>query len=360
MSEIIVAGEPFNIRLDGDADAPVLILAHQLGGALQVWDRLAPALSERFRVLRYDSRGHGSSVANPGPYSIAGLARDAIGLLDALQIEKAHWIGLSMGAIVGQAAMLLAPARIGRAVLANTAAQLGTPDLWNARISAMRADGGAGIASATQERWFTPEFCEAEPAAVKAVMDDFRATPVEGYASACGALRDVDLREAIRSISHETLVIVGARDPSAPPALGAYVASVIEGARLVTLETSHISPVEDVEGFLEATLEFLTAPEPVARPALAAGKTAPRRKSLQRVLAGRAPAKKAPAKKAAAKKAPAKKAPAKKSAAKKTAPKKSAAKKAVSVKKGTKKPGGSRRKGARGSLRTVRASKLKQ
>ncbi|WP_210200247.1 3-oxoadipate enol-lactonase [Methylocella silvestris] len=360
MSKINVAGEPFNIRLDGKADAPVLILAHQLGGALAVWDRLAPALSAHFRVLRYDSRGHGASVANPGPYSIAALARDAIGLLDALKIEKAHWIGLSMGAIVGQAVMLLAPARIGRAILANTAAQLGTPDLWNARIGAVRAGGGAGMAGATEERWFTPAFRQAEPAAVQAVMDDFRATPIEGYASACGALRDADLREAVRSIRHETLVIVGARDPSAPPALAAYVASVIEGARLVTLETSHISPVEDAEGFLEAALEFLTAPEHDARAGLAAGRTAPRRKSLQRLLTGRAPAKKAPGKKAVAKKAPAKKALAKKSAAKKTAPKKSAANKTASAKKGTKQPGETRRKFARGAPRTVRASKDKR
>lgn len=265
MSEVIVAGERFRVRIEGGTkrgggDVETVALAHQLGGSLGVWDAVAPALAERFRIVRFDCRGHGASVAPSGPYSLDGLARDAIGVLDALGVAQAHWIGLSMGAMIGQAAMLAAPARIGRAILANTAARLGAPEVWNERITAVRRLGAAGMAQATQQRWFTPEFAAAEPQAVAQVMAAFRATPAAGYAGACAALRDADLSEAVRRIRHRVLVIVGSRDPSAPPALGAYVASAIEGARLSSLATSHISPVEDADGFARAAIDFLTAP----------------------------------------------------------------------------------------------------
>lgn len=328
MSEITVAGETFNVRFEGDETKEVLALAHQLGGSLEVWEPLMPALLKHFRVLRYDSRGHGSSVANEGPYSVAKLAQDAIGILDALGVEKAHWLGLSMGAIVGQAALLQAPDRIGRAVLANTAAQIGTPDIWNARIQDARTLGMDQLAESTAERWFTEDFRAAEPDAVKAVIDIFRATPAEGYAGACAALRDVDQREAIRSIRNKVLVLVGRHDPSAPAPLGAFVASAIEGAKLVTLEASHISPIEDQEGFTQAVIDFLTATDRPARKAPPPRKIA-RRTPARQGLASRAPVKKAAAKKAPAKKAAAKKAPAKKAATKKAAVKKAPAKKAT-------------------------------
>ncbi|MGO9674881.1 MAG: 3-oxoadipate enol-lactonase [Methylocella sp.] len=338
MSEITIAGETFNVRLEGDENKEVLALAHQLGGSLAVWEPLMPALLEHFRVLRWDSRGHGGSIANEGPYSVAQLARDAIAIFDALGIEKAHWLGLSMGAIVGQAALIAAPERIGRAVLANTAAKLGTPDIWNARIQATRQDGMEAIAGTTAARWFTPEFREAEPEDVEAVLFILRETSPEGYAAASAALRDVDQREAIRSIRNKALVIVGRHDPSAPPELGAFVASAIKGARLMTLESSHISPIEQADAFAEAAIDFLTAPETPLRKPPAPRKTPARR--ARQLLARRTPAK-APAKKAAVKKAAVKKAPekttAKKTAAKKTPVRKGATKQGAVKKAATKK-----------------------
>ena len=354
MSEITIAGERFNVRLEGDESKPVVALAHQLGGSLAVWEPLMPALLEHFRVLRWDSRGHGASVANEGPYSIAQLARDAIAIFDALGIEKAHWLGLSMGAIVGQAALIAAPERIGRAALANTAAKLGTPDIWNARIRAALDDGMEAMAGAVAARWFTPEFREAEPESVEAILFILRETPPQGYAAASAALRDVDQREAIRSIRNRVLVIVGRHDPSAPPELGAFVAHAIEGARLVTLESSHISPIERAEAFARAAIDFLIAPEAPARKPPAprklpatrarqlltrrAASKAPVKKAQRKTSAKKAPAKKAPAKKAPAKptsnmtkaagNAAARKAPAKKARARKAAVKKRAAAKA--------------------------------
>ena len=146
MTEIRIAGETFNVRLEGDESKEVLALAHHLGGSLAVWEPLLPSLLEHFRVLRWDSRGHGGSVANQGPYSIAQLARDALAIFDALGIEKAHWVGLSMGAVVGQAVLIEARSGSGEAVLANTGAKLGTPDIWNARIKATRKEGLAAAA----------------------------------------------------------------------------------------------------------------------------------------------------------------------------------------------------------------------
>ncbi len=379
MAEIALAGEPFHFLVEGDQTKDALVLAHHLGGALEFWDPLMPAFLKHFRVLRFDMRGHGSSVAGEGPYSIAGLAQDALGLLDALGIEKAHWLGLSMGAFVAQAVLISAPERVGRAVLVSAAAQIGAPDLWNSRIAMARADL-EGMTEATAERWFTPEFRAAEPEAVSRVMDIFRKTSAEGYAGGCAALRDVDLREAIRSVSNKVLVIVGRHDPAAPPPLGAYVAGAIPGAKLVTLEASHLSPIEDREGFLAAAIDFLTAADAPARKAAAprkiarrtaarqalgrapapkaAGRPAPRKTAEKKAAAkaaakraavskspAKAPARKAAVKKSAAKKAPAKaalgkataraaakKAPAKKPPAKKAAAKKAAGKK-VTVKK---------------------------
>jgi 3-oxoadipate enol-lactonase len=229
-----------------------------------------------------------------------------------------------MGAIVGQAALIAAPGRIGRAVLANTAAKLGTPDIWNARILAAREEGPEAMAGAVAARWFTPEFREADPEAVEAVLFILRETSPQGYAAASAALRDFDQREAIRSIRKKVLVIVGRHDPSAPPELGASVASAIDGARLVTLESSHISPIEQTDAFAEAVIDFLTAPEAPARRPAAARKAAGRRARARITHRApiKAPAKKAPAKKTAAKKAQRKKTPAKTMVAKQGAPKK--------------------------------------
>ncbi|MEJ0096617.1 MAG: 3-oxoadipate enol-lactonase [Methylocella sp.] len=329
MTDITVGGETFNVVVEGDESKEVLVLAHQLGGDLHVWDAQIPALLEHFRIVRYDSRGHGASVADEGPYSVARLTQDALGIMDALGVEKAHWLGIGMGAIVGQGAMIQAPERIRRAVLASTAAQIGTPDIWNARIQTVRAAGMADTADALAERWFTQPFREAEPEAVETTLSIARATPLQGYLAACAALRDADQREAIRSIKNKVLVVVGRHDPAVPPALGALVAHSIDGAKLVTLEAAHISNIEDAENFTETVVDFLTAADIPARALAPRRKTPARRSSARQVVARPAPATKAPAKKATVKKVSVKKASAKKASVKKTPAKKAPAKKAV-------------------------------
>ena len=278
------------------------MLSNPMGTNLHLWDPQIPALAEHFRVVRYDSRGHGASVANQGPYSVEGLGRDALAIMDALGIERVHWLGLSMGSIVGLWLLIHARERIGRAVLASTAAQIPGPDLWNNRIQSARDIGMNGVAIAAAERWFTRTFRDANPEKVEAVMEMVRTTPLHGYLAACAAGRDMDQREAIRSIRNKVLVIAGRHDLSTPPGMGALVASSIEGAKFVTLEASHMSNIEDEANFTKAAVDFLTAPEN------AAARPSPR----LRAPAKKAAAKKAPASKTAAKKAPAKKAPPKK------------------------------------------------
>jgi 3-oxoadipate enol-lactonase len=322
MTEISVSGAIFNVLVEGNENKAVVMLAHPLGTNLHLWDPQIPALLEHFRVVRYDSRGHGASVASQGPYSIEGLGRDALAIMDALAIEKVHWLGLSMGSVVGLWLLTHAQERIGRAVLANTAAQIAGPDLWNSRIQSAREAGMDGITTILAERWFTKTFRDTHPEKVETVMALVRTTPLHGYLAACAALRDMDQRDAIRSITNKVLVIAGRHDPSTPPGMGALVANSIEGAKFVTLEASHISNIEDEANFTKLVVDFLTAPE-------TAGVTpTPRPKAR----AKKAPAKKVAAKKTAPKKTVAKQAPNKKAAAKKSSREQASAKK-VPVKK---------------------------
>lgn len=351
----MIGGHTFNVLIEGGESKPFLMLANPLGTSLHFWDPLMPALHEHFRTLRYDARGHGATTAETGPYGIDDLGRDALAIMDALGVEKAHFLGLSKGSLEGLWLLAHAPERFGRAVLAGAAAQIGSPDMWNSRIKLAREGGMEAVAEAAAERWFTRQFREAEPGKAERVLSMLRTTPVRGYIAACAAIRDADLREAIRGIKNKVLVIAGRHDPSTPPGLGALVASAIEGAQLVTLETSHMLPVEDEANFTKAVIEFLTAPEtaaakaPVRRRApakKAAAKRPPAKKAAaKKSLARKAPAKKrarppqkktAAAKKAAAKKLPAKKAKAR-AAAKKTGARKAAAKRKMSA--ARKKPG---------------------
>ncbi len=312
MTDIIIAGETFNVLIEGDENKEGLMLSNPMGTNLHIWDPQIPALAEHFRIVRYDSRGHGASVADHGPYSIEGLGRDALAIMDALGLERVHWLGLSMGSIVGLWLLVYARERIGRAVLASTAAQIPGPDLWNNRIRSARETGMNGVAMAAAERWFTKTFRDAHPEKVEAVMAMVRTTPLHGYLAACAAGRDMDQREAIRSIRNKVLVIAGRHDPSTPPGMGALVASSIEGAKFVTLEASHMSHIEDEANFTKAVVDFLTAPEttaarPPPRPRApakkAAGKKATGKNIAPKKPAGkRVSAKQAPTKKPAAKK----------------------------------------------------------
>lgn len=257
MGVITIGGIDFNVVVEGPAAAPALLFSNSLSSNLHMWDAQATALSDRFRVVRYDQRGHGGTAAPAGPLSIARLAQDAVDILDGLGIAKAHFCGLSMGGMTGMRLLTHHRSRIDRAVLANTAAVMGPPDLWNARISAARKGGMAAVADATVARWFTQAFRDRDPAMVEAVRGMILSTPVAGYAACCGAIRDMDQRETIRGIDAPVLVIVGAHDPATTPAAGEAIHAAVRGSRLVSLDAAHLSNLERPELFTRAVADFL-------------------------------------------------------------------------------------------------------
>lgn len=246
-------------RLDGPREAPVLLFANSLGSRLEVWDAQAAAFAGPYRVLRYDGRGHGRSDAPAGAYGLDRLGRDAVALLDALEIERAHVCGLSLGGVIGQWLGFRAPERLRSLVLANTAAFMGPPDPWEGRIAAVRSGGMAALTESVLARWFTPAFLASAPDRVAAVREMLLGTPAAGYAGCCAAIRDMDLRPTAPLIRTPVSVIVGAHDPSTPPAEGRWLAEAIPEARLVTLDSAHLSNVEQAGAFTAALAAHLDA-----------------------------------------------------------------------------------------------------
>jgi 3-oxoadipate enol-lactonase len=223
-----------------------------------MWDLQTSALRGEFRILRYDTRGHGLSAAAPGPYTQEQLGGDILALMDAVEIPKAHFCGLSMG---GQAGIWLganAPQRIDRLVLCDTAAHIGNPEIWNGRIAAIRAGGMAAIVSGTMERWFTPGFVTQAPEVIASIRRMILHTPPQGYIACCEAIRDADLTKQASHVNAPTLVISGSHDPATPPAQGRLLASMIRGARYLELNASHLSNIEAAPEFTAAVRGFLS------------------------------------------------------------------------------------------------------
>jgi 3-oxoadipate enol-lactonase len=244
-------------ELSGPVSAPVLVLSNSLGTDDSLWDRQAPAFEKRFRVLRYDMRGHGRSSAPPPPYSVAELTADVLSLVDSLSIDRFHFCGISVGGMIGMALALRSPGRLMKLVLCNTAPKIGTPEMWSARIETVRTRGMKEIARLTPARWFTPAFQAASPEAVDATLRVLESLDPEGYIGGCCAVRDFDARDQVARIRVPTLVISGAHDPAVPAADGRFLAERIAGSHYVELNASHLSNIEDSERFTSEVLSFL-------------------------------------------------------------------------------------------------------
>ena len=245
-------------QVDGDAAAPPLLLSNSLGTSMEMWEPQLAALAARFRVIRYDSRGHGQSTVTPGPYTIEQVANDALGLLDALKVARTHFCGLSMGGMVGMWLGIHAPERIDRLVLANTAAKIGTAELWNARIDAVRKGGMASIAPAVLARWFSAQLLEAPTPIIARMRATLETISPGGYAASCAAVRDMDQRHLVGRIRAPTLVIAGTDDLATPAAEGRFVAEQVPHARYVEVPAAHLSNVQAAPAFTQALLQFLT------------------------------------------------------------------------------------------------------
>lgn len=248
----------FFYRYDGLPDAPLLVLSNSLGTDHTMWERQMPALTPHFRVLRYDSRGHGASAAPKGPYTIEDLGQDVLDLYDALRISRASFCGLSMGGMVGMWLAANAPERVERLALCNTAARLGPPQLWDARIEAVRSGGMSAIVQAGLARWFTTPFLGADSPDVAATRQTLVNTSAEGYIANCEAIRDMDQRAILSRITAPTLVITGALDAVTPPVDGRFLANAIPGAQYLELEAAHLSNIEAASAFNDAIARFLT------------------------------------------------------------------------------------------------------
>lgn len=254
------AGEfRMHYALDGAPGAPVVVLSNSLGTTLSMWDPQVQELVQRYRVLRYDTRGHGQTSVTPGSYSVEQLARDVLRLLDALKLERVHFCGLSLGGLTGMWLGVHAGHRLDHLVLCNTAAKIGTAETWNTRIASIRRDGMRAIAAAAMERWFTPEFRAASPATVAVARQMIENTPPEGYAGCCAAVRDFDFRETLSAIQVPTMVVSGTHDPATSPADGRFITDRIPGAQYVELPTSHLSNLQAPAEFTSALLRFLSA-----------------------------------------------------------------------------------------------------
>jgi 3-oxoadipate enol-lactonase len=237
---------------------PVLVLSNSLGADVSMWEPQMPELAPRFRVLRYDTRGHGQSSVTAGDYTIEQLGRDIIDLLDTLQLDRVHFCGLSMGGVIGIWLGVNAPNRLHRLVLCNTAARIGTKEMWNARIALTRRDGMKPVAAAVIERWFTPEFRAAFPERVAKAQSMLENTPPAGYAACCAAIRDMDQRDAVERIALPTQIIYGGKDPVTPAADAEFMNERIAGSAKVELNAAHLSNVEQPDAFTEALSSFLS------------------------------------------------------------------------------------------------------
>jgi len=246
-------------RLDGDESLPVLMLSNSLGTSFEMWQPQIAPLTQHYRVLRYDTRGHGQSSVTEGPYSIAQLGGDVIALLDYLKLSRVHFCGLSMGGITGMWLGLHHADRLNKLILCNTAAYIGPPENWTNRAAAVQCDGVASIAAAVVDKWLTPDFAAQQPELVQHLRAMLGATDARGYAANCLAVRDSDLREQIQRIVTPTLVIAGSGDIPTPPADGRYLADTIPGAQYVELYAAHLSNLQQVDGFTQAVLKFLAA-----------------------------------------------------------------------------------------------------
>jgi 3-oxoadipate enol-lactonase len=251
-----------NYRLEGPAGAPVLTLTHPLGATLALWDDHAAALSQRFRVLRYDVRGHGASDAPAGPYTLEQMSADLFELLDSLGIAETHFVGVSMGGLIGMTAVLERPERVTSLVLCDTTACYGPAvrPMWEDRLRVAETDGmTSSLVGRTMAVWFTESYRVAHHKEVERIAAMLRQTDPRGYAAAIRAIAFVDLTERISAIRRPTLVVVGEEDPGTPPAMARAIHERIAASELLVLPGSmHCAVVEDADAFLGALLDFLS------------------------------------------------------------------------------------------------------
>lgn len=246
-----------NYKLQGTPNSPVLVFSNSLGSEMLMWDELITYLLPFFRILQYDTRGHGGSEATSEPYTIELLGKDVIALLDSLNIPKAHFCGLSMGGLIGQWLGIHYPERIEKLILANTGAKIGNDERWNTRIQTIRDKGMISIVDETMERWFTDGFRNTSPQRVRETREMFLRSNTVGYTNCCMAIRDADFRSELSAIKAPTLVITGNEDAVTDITHAEYLTNGIPNATLKVLLARHLSSTELPEVFAQTLIDFV-------------------------------------------------------------------------------------------------------
>ena len=242
----------------GPTEAPVVMLSPSLGTTLAMWDTLAEKLAGRYRVIRFDTRGHGASPGPAGPYTVSELASDVIALADSLDVDRFAFVGLSLGGAIGQTLAIEYPERLTALVLCCTGPSFGDPQTWRDRAAQVRADGMGFLVEPTKDRWFTPGFRATNPQDVDLMIDMIANSLPEGYAACCDALAAYDVTEQLGEISAPTRVIAGDQDPVSPPEVAQVLVDRIPHADLVVLDdASHIANIAQPDKFEAAVLEHL-------------------------------------------------------------------------------------------------------
>ena len=243
----------------GPAGAPVVMLSHSHFSDHRMWRPQIEALAERYRVVAYDTRGHGASGVPRGPYSLDELAGDALELMDALGLDGVHFAGLSLGGMIGMTLALKAPERVRSLLLCDTAAEMPT-GIWDERIATARAEGVEPLLEPTMARWFTPEFRASSPETIAWMRGIASGTATEGYIACAEAIKAMRLVPRLGDIRSPTRVIVGAQDPATPVAAAEILAEGIPGAELIVIDqAAHLANLEQTVVFTEAMLAFLGA-----------------------------------------------------------------------------------------------------
>jgi len=254
-----VNGTTLHYRFDGPEQGPAVMLSNALASDLTMWEFQVPALVEAgYRVLRYDSRGHGHSAVPDGLYSIELLAADAVGLMDAFGIEKVHFCGLSKGGMIGQMLGSQFGERLISLVLSSTSAYIASREMWDERIEIVRKNGMAVVVDATIDRWFTKAGQMRLESSVEKVRRVILNTPVEGFCACCAAIRDMDQRDSIRAVSTQTLVMVGEHDSGTPVSAAEYIHQGITASELAVIsDAAHFVQMEQSGIFNHTLLNFI-------------------------------------------------------------------------------------------------------
>lgn len=246
-----------NYKLSGTPNSPVLIFSNSLGTDMSMWDEVIPYLLPYFQILQYDTRGLGKSQITTEPYTIQLLGQDVIDLLDTLNIEKAHFCGLSMGGLIGQWLAIHHSERFPKIILSNTAAKIGNAEGWNSRIETIQKSGLEFIAAATMERWFTNDFIVKNEKRVAETHQMFIATDVLGYSNCCEAIRDADFTEDLHKIKSQVLVIGGNEDAITTIEDAEFLVNKIPESAISILHARHLSATELPGKFAKVLIEFI-------------------------------------------------------------------------------------------------------